>query len=150
MKRSQSSVPATETGKVPGDYSGSRPFMNMPTKGGRNATTGEARRGAGQVAPRPQNSRQALLGSSAHTAGTQGSMARVKAGGSAPPEGRFLPVQKPPAGLQGRTIGQPDPGSFNPGGPGISIGMGTKTPVTRNPIATKKPRTRAALAFYGE
>src|SRR5262249_37528374 len=48
MKRSQQSVPAAETGRVSGDYSGSRNYNQMPTKGGRNATTSEGRRAAGQ------------------------------------------------------------------------------------------------------
>jgi hypothetical protein len=146
-KRSQSFVPATETGQAAGDGRGQG--IGWKNKGGRNATTNEARRGAGQVAPRPQHSKSQLMASSAHTAPVMHSMARVKQSGGAPQAGNFLPVQRPPAGLMGSTIGQPDPHSFNPGGPGISIGPQTKTPVTGNSTATKKPKTRAALAFYG-
>lgn len=146
MKRSNAFIPATETGKDSKDGQGQS--ITWVNKGGRNATTNEAKRGAGQVAPRPQNSKQPLLGSSAHTAGTQASMARVANPGRSRPEGRFLPVQKPPAGLQGSTIGQPDPLGFNPGGPGISIGAKSKMPVTNHPVATKKPNKRFD-AFYG-
>lgn len=133
MKRSQSSVPAAETGALPGDSKGSRAFMNMPTKGGRNATTNESRRAAGQVAPRPQNSKQPLLGASKDTAGTVASMARVPGAGSAGahPNGSFLPVRKPPANLVNSTVGQslPDTGA----------------------VSTAKPKRKGlGSAFFGE
>jgi hypothetical protein len=79
-------------------------------------------------------------------------MARVKAGPAGPPEGRFLPVQKPPAGLQGETIGQPDATNFNPGGPGINMGKPvSRTGVTNHPVATAKPKRKGlGSAFFGE
>lgn len=156
MKRTRAAVPATETGKVPGDYSGSRNFMNMPTKGGRNATTNESRRSAGQVAPRPQNSKSQLMGASAHTAGTVASMARVPNTGSSPARGTsgaanagsFTPVQNNAlANLTGQSTGQSE---VLPRGNSSRISPQTRTPGHGNPIATKKPKTRAALAFYGE
>src|SRR6266852_4729901 len=125
MKRSKAFVPATQTGDAAGDGRGQG--IAWVNKGGRNATTESSRRGARQVAPRPQNSKSQLMASSSATAGTQASMARVRNVGGAPPEGRFLPVQKPPAGLRGSTIGQPDATNFNPGGSGINAGR----PVTK-------------------
>jgi hypothetical protein len=100
MAKIKGSIPATEQGMVPGDYKGSRNFDRLATKGGRNATTNEARRGAGQIAPRPQSSKQPLLSSSSATASTQGSMARVPAGGKGD-SGQRLPVQKPTANQVG-------------------------------------------------
>jgi hypothetical protein len=98
MKRTKQGVPAAETGRVAGDYTGSRNYNQMPTKGGRNATTDESRRGAGQVAPRPKTSKQPLLSSSSATASTQAGIARVKGAGSSPtgtsgPAGSFTPVE---------------------------------------------------------
>lgn len=98
MKRSQQSVPAAETGRVPGDYSGSRNYTQMPTKGGRNATTNEARRGAGQIAPRPKAAKQGLIASSSATSPAQAGLARVKGAGSSATgtkgsAGSFTPVQ---------------------------------------------------------
>jgi hypothetical protein len=131
-KRTRSGVPAAETGAIPGDYSGNRPFMNMPEKGGHNKTTNEAHRGAGQVAPRPRNSKSQLMGASAHTAPVQASMARVKAGGGAPAAGSFLPVQNSAmANLANRQVGQSLPGL--------------------GPVATTKPKRKGlGSAFYGE
>ncbi|SRR6266566_1135857 len=149
MKRSKAFVPATQTGDAAGDGRGQG--IQWQNKGGRNATTEESRRAAGQVAPRPQTSKSQYMAASAHTAPVQASMARVKAGPPSPPEGRFLPVQKPPAGLRGATIGQPDPHGFNPGGPGVSVGPKTRTPVTQHPIATNKNKRKGlGAAFYGE
>ena len=149
-KRSKAFVPATETGQAPGDGSGQS--IAWQNKGGRNATTEAARRAAGQVAPRPQASRQGLLASSSATAGTQASMARVPNAGGSPPEGRFLPVQKPPAGLRGTTIGQPDATNFDPGGPGVNMGKPvTRTSVTNHPVSTTKPKRKGlGSAFFGE
>lgn len=148
MKRSKQFVPATETGKAPSDGNGQS--IAWQNKGGRNATTEASRRSAGQLAPRPQASRQGLLASSSATAGTQAGMARVKAGPAGAPEGRFLPEQKPPAGLRGSTIGQPDPFSFNPGGPGINAGSPvTKTSASGHPVASNKAKSRKLDAFYG-
>jgi len=98
MKRTQQGVPAAETGRVAGDYSGSRNYNKMPTKSGGNSTTNEARRGAGQIAPRPQSSKQPLLSASAATASAQAGIARVKGAGSSPTgtggsAGSFTPVQ---------------------------------------------------------
>ncbi len=155
-KRTNAGVPAAETGAISGDYSGSRNFNTMPTKGGRNATTNQSRRGAGQVAPRPQNSKSALIGSSAHTAPVMNNMARVRNAGSSPARGTsgaanagsFTPVQNNAlANLTGQATGQAE---VNPRGNSSRISPQTRTPAHGNPIATKKPRTRAALAFYGE
>ena len=157
MKRSRQAVPNAITGAVATDQ-GYAPNTNlqgitMREKGGRNATTNESRRAAGQLAPRPQNSKAPLLGSSAHTGPTTASMARVRESGKSPAEGRFLPVQNNAmANLAGSTIGQPDPHGFNPGGPGINMGRpATRTGVTNHPVATAKPKRKGlGAAFYGE
>ena len=146
MKRSQQRVPGAQTGSAASD--GGNTSTQWVNAGGRNAATDASRRGAGQLAPRPRNSWPASQ--TKHTGPSTAGLARVKPGPAGPPEGRFLPVHKPPAGLQGATIGQPDPHSFNPGGPGISVSPKTQTPQTGNSTATRKPKTRAALAFYGE
>jgi hypothetical protein len=146
-KRSQQAVPATETGKIPGDYSGSRQFTKMPTKGGRNATTNEAKRGAGQVAPRPQASRQGLLASSSASAPTTASMARVTDSPNGDSALR-LPLQSPKANLASKAVGQRE---ADPGGLGKRISPQTRTPVTNHPVATAKPRRKGlGSAFYGE
>jgi len=99
------------------------------------------------MAPRPRVSKQPLLGATKHTASTQASMARVKNAGGAPAAGNFTPVQNNAmANLIGQSTGQSE---VAPRGPGVRVSPQTKTPTTGNPIATKKPRTRAALAFYG-
>jgi Flp pilus assembly protein TadG len=151
MKRSKAFVPATQTGDTATDGQGQS--ITWQNKGGRNATTEAARRAAGQLAPRPQNSKAALLGSSAHTAGTQAAMARVKAGPAGPPEGRFLPVQNNAMANQVSTsVGQPDATNFDPGGPGINMGKPiTRTGVTNHPVATAKPKRKGlGSAFFGE
>lgn len=154
MKRSKAFVPATETGQAAGDGSGQG--INWVNKGGRNATTEQSRRSAGQLAPRPQNSKQPLLGSSAHTGPTTASMARVQDRPSSPARGlsgaanagSFTPVQNNAmANLTGQATGQNE---VLPRGNSARISPQTRTPAHGNPIATKKPRTRAALAFYGE
>ena len=153
-KRSQSFVPATQTGDAVGDGRGQG--IKWQNKGGRNATTDQSRRGAGQLAPRPQNSRQPLLGASKHTGPTTASMARVQDRPSSAPRGTsgaanagsFTPVQNNAlANLTGQSIGQSE---VLPRGNSSRISPQTRTPAHSNPIATKKPKTRAALAFYGE
>ena len=149
-KRSKAFVPATETGQAAGDGQGQG--IGWVNKGGRNATTDQSRRAAGQLAPRPQNSKQPLLGSSAHTGPTTASMARVKdqpssGSGYGPTAGSFNPVRtNAMANLVGQPTGQAE---VNPRGNSSRINPVTRTPVTSNPLATKKPKTRAALAFYG-
>lgn len=146
-KRSQVAVPATETGAIPGDSKGSRSMMKMPYKGGRNATANEARRGAGQVAPRPQNSRQGLLGSSSASAPTTASMARVTDSPNGDSALR-LPPQFPKANITSKAVGQRE---ADPGGPGRRISPQTRTPVTNHPVATAKPKRKGfGSAFYGE
>jgi hypothetical protein len=108
MKRSQSSVPATETGKIPGDGGGSRSFMQMPTKGGRNATTNESRRAAGGMAPKPSGG-AALLGNDRPSHPVQAGLARVKNTGSAASGGIPNPIQKPNSNLRNASVGQPNP-----------------------------------------
>jgi len=149
MKRSQFSVPAAETGAIPGDFSGNR-NMAWKNKGGRNATTDSAHRGSGQIAPKPSGGAK-LLGHDRPSAGAAGAMARVAQASAGPREGRFLPVQKPKAGLSGRTIGQPNPKNFTPGGPGIGVAPQTQTGVDGGPNATRKPQRKGiGAAFYGE
>jgi hypothetical protein len=154
MKRSKAFVPATQTGDAAGDGRGQG--IGWVNKGGRNATTDQSRRGAGQLAPRPQNSKQPLLGSSKHTGPTTAGMARVQDRPSSAPRGTsgaanagsFTPVQNNAlANLTGQATGQSE---VMPRGNSSRIGPQTRMPVTGNPTATKKPRTRAALAFYGE
>lgn len=154
-KRSRQFVPATETGQAAGDGSGQG--IAWQNKGGRNATTNESRRAAGQLAPRPQNSKQPLLGSSAHTGPTTASMARVQDRPSSPARGTsgaanaasFTPVQNNAmANLTGQATGQNE---VLPRGNSASIGPKTRTPVTRNPIAAAKPRRKGlGSAFFGE
>lgn len=101
MKRSQQSVGTTQTGDAAGD--GGTQGIQWKNKGGRNATTESAHRAAGQVAPRPKNSKEALLGASAHMAGTTAGMARVTdspMGDSA----LRLPVQHPTANTVGTSM----------------------------------------------
>lgn len=168
-KRSQQSVPATETGAIPGDAKGSRSMMKMPYKGGRNATTEQSRRGAGQVAPRPQASKQGLLASSSATAPTGASMARVKGVGTGD-SGLRLPVQSPKTNLQGSAQsyggnGQPPAARGGPSGlraGGRNQGWPNGAMYTDSakkgssgkdsgPIATRKPARRGkGAAFYGE
>src|SRR6266567_1868755 len=104
MKRSQPSVPGAMTGAIPTDDGFSsnvhRQSIAGKNKGGRNATTESARRGAGQVAPRPKSASQPLLSSSSATANTQASMARVKSAGMGD-RGARLPLQSPTANITG-------------------------------------------------
>jgi len=152
-KRSQSFVPATQTGDAAGDGRGQS--IQWQNKGGRNATTEQSHRGAGQLAPRPQNFRQPLLGASKHTGPTIASMARVqdrpssaRGTSGAANAGSFTPVQNNAmANLTGQSTGQAE---VLPRGASSRISPQTRTPAHSNPIATKKPKTRAALAFYGE
>ena len=95
MAKLKKSVPAAETGAVAGDYKGGRSYMKMPQGGGQTdgIKKGSHARGAGP-APRPQVSKQPLIGSTAHTAPTQGSLARVQDGGQGD-SGLRLPVHHP-------------------------------------------------------
>src|SRR5579872_7373241 len=97
MKRSNQPVYGAMTGALPTDdgFSSNKHSSNLTwkNKGGRNATTDEARRGAGQLAPRPQSSKQPLLSSSGSTGPTGGGLARVKTAGSASSAGSHLPIQ---------------------------------------------------------
>lgn len=152
MKRSKAFVPATQTGDAAGDGQGQS--INWVNKGGRNATTDQSRRGAGQLAPRPQNSKQPLLGSSAHTGPTTASMARVKdqpssATGKMPTAGSFTPIQNNAmANLTGQATGQAE---VNPRGNSSSVSPQTRMPVTRNPVASvKNKRKGLGSAFFGE
>lgn len=155
MKRSKAFVPATETGAAPGDGSGQS--IAWQNKDGKNATTDQSRRAAGQLAPRPRNSKQPLLGSSAHTGPTTGSMARVQDRPSSPARGTsgaanagsFTPVQNNAmANLTGQSVGQAE---VNPRGNSSSISPVTRTPVTPNPVAAAKPKRKGlGSAFFGE
>lgn len=167
MKRSKAFVPATQTGDAAGDGRGQG--IKWQNKGGRNATTEEAHRGAGQVAPRPQASKQGLLASSSATAGTTASMARV----TDSPRGDSalrLPVSHPTANIVGSKTpyggnGQPPAarggpsglraGGNNqnwPNGPAYTDGAKKgSSGKDSGPIATRKPARRGkGAAFYGE
>lgn len=168
-KRGLSSIPAAETGAIAGDSKGSRNYTKMPTKGGRNATTEQSRRGAGQVAPRPQVSKQPLLGSTSATAPLGASMARVKGAGTGD-SGLRLPVQSPKANIQGSSQsyggnGQPPAARGGPSGlraGGRNQGWPNGAMYTdaakkgssgkdSGPIATRKSARRGkGAAFYGE
>lgn len=135
MKRSQQSVQSVETGATKGDFNRSQSIA-WKNKGGRNATTNEARRGAGQVAPRPQTSKQSLLSQSSATASTQAGMARVKdarssASGTSGPAGSFLPVQNNAnANLKGQSMaygGKGQPPAQRGGPSGIRAGGRNQT-----------------------
>lgn len=130
MKRTKQSVPATETGAVPGDGKGTRNNMTMPTKGGRNATTNESRRGVGQLAPRPQTSKSQYMSQSSKTGPIQAGMARVQATGTGD-SARRLPVQHPTANIVSKQVGQPNPN-------------------TAAAATTKPKRKGLGAAFYGE
>jgi hypothetical protein len=157
MSKINQNIKAVETGALDGDGKGSRNHNMMPTKGGRNATTNEARRGAGQVAPRPQNSRQPLLGSSAHTGPTTAGMARVQDRPSSAPRGTsgaanagsFTPVQTNAyANLTGQATGQNE---VVPRGTSAQIAPKTRMPMTSNPVASGKPKRKGlGSAFFGE
>jgi hypothetical protein len=68
--------------------------------------------------------------------------------GKMPTAGSFTPVQNNAlANLTGQSTGQSE---VLPRGNSARISPQTKMPVTNHPVATKKPKTRAALAFYGE
>lgn len=136
-KRTNQSVPATETGAIPGDGKGSRNNMKMPTKGGRNATTEQAHRGAGQLAPRPQTSKSQYMSQSSATSPTQAGLARVQGRPSSPSgrsgtAGSFTPVQNNAmTNLRNTSVGQPNPNTAA--------------------AATTKPKRRGlGAAFYGE
>jgi hypothetical protein len=153
MKRSQQRVPKAETGAIRGDGSGSQSIIPV-NKGGRNATTEEAHRGAGQVAPRPQTSREPLLSSSSATAPVQAAMARVKNVGSSPTgkgptAGSFTPLgNNAMANLTGQSTGQRE---VAPRGASVRVSPMTRTPMVGNEVATKKPKRRGlGAAFYGE
>lgn len=152
-KRTQSTIPARETGRVAGDYGGNRNFNKMPTKGGRNATTNEARRGAGQIAPRPSGG-AALPGNDRPSQPVTASMARVQnrpssPTGKGPTAGSFTPVQNnAKANLTGQPVGQ---SLVQPRGTSNRIAPKTRTPTVGNPVATNKSNRRGkGAAFYGE
>src|SRR5438105_7833208 len=114
MKRTRAGVPAAEHGAIPGDGQGSRNYMKMPSGGQTDGIKkGSHARGAGP-APRPQVSKQPLVGSTAHTASTQGSLARVQDGGQGD-SGLRLPVHHPKANIQGS--GMPYGGNGQPPAP---------------------------------
>ena len=167
-KRSNESVPSYETGAASGDFNRSQ-SIKWQNKGGRNATTESSRRAAGQIAPRPQVSKQPRLGATANTASTQASMARVNPGGKGD-SGMRLPVQSPKANQVGTKTSYG--GNGNPpaprGGPsGLRAGGRNQTwpngalytnAISKvgngkdsGPVATRKPARRGkGAAFYGE
>jgi hypothetical protein len=153
MKRSKQSVPSTETGAIRGDGTGNS-NMTMPTKSGRNATTNESRRGAGQLAPRPQTSKSQYMSQSSVTAPSQAGIARVpnapsSATGKMPTAGSFTPVgNNALANLTGQRTGQAE---VNPRGSSGRISPKTLTPTTGNPVASTKPKRKGlGSAFFGE
>jgi|HubBroStandDraft_6_1064221.scaffolds.fasta_scaffold00134_18 hypothetical protein len=148
MKRTQQGVPAAEHGKVAGDGVGNRPLMQMPTKGGRNATTNESRRGAGGMAPKPSGG-AALPGNDRPSHPVQAGLARVKQVGGAPAAGSFTPVQNnAQANLLGQSTGQAE---VLPRGASANIAAKSQMPVRNNPVATGKPRRKGlGSAFYGD
>jgi hypothetical protein len=123
--------------------------MQMPTKGGRNATTNESRRGAGGMAPKPSGG-AALPGNDRPSMPVQAGLARVKPFGGAPSAGSHLPVQNNAMRNQsGGAVGQQE--QVAPG-PGTSFSPMTRTSPVKNPVATNKSATRKTkgAAFYGE
>lgn len=128
MKRSQQSVRGVEQSISSSD--GGSINQTMPTKGGRNATTEQSHRGAGQVAPRPRGGAH-ILGNDLKSAPVQAGMARVKNVSSTASSGIANPVRKPVSGIRNQRIGQQNP----------------QTGAT----ATVKPRRKGiGAAFYGE
>jgi hypothetical protein len=105
--------------------------MAMPEKGGHNKTMNESRRGAGGMAPKPSGG-AALPGNDRPSHPVQAGLARVKAGGGAPPAGSFLPVQNNAmANLANKQVGQPNPNTAA--------------------AATAKPKRKGlGSAFFGE
>lgn len=173
MKRSQQGVPGAMTGATPSDdgfnSNSHKQSIQWRNKGGRNATTEEAHRGAGQIAPRPQNSKQPLLGSSSATASAQAGLARVRAGGQGN-SGLRLPVQSPGANITGTKLPYGDNGTppAPRGGP-AGLRAGGRNQAWPNgalytdsikrgssgrdggPVATRKPARKGKGApFYGE
>lgn len=152
-KRTSAVVPARETGRVPGDYDGTRNYNKNPEKGGRNATTNESRRAAGGMAPKPGGG-AAMLGNDRPSAGTQAGLARVQPRpssptGKGPTAGSFTPVQNnAKANLTGQKVGQAE---VNPRGTSSRIRPQTRMPVSGNPVSSVKPKRKGlGAAFYGE
>lgn len=138
MKRSKALIPAADHGVIPGDGKGMRNYNVVATKGGRNATTNESKRGAGVLAPKPSNSSQKYLGSSSASAPVGASMARVRGAGSSSsgpsgPSGSFGRAKTGFAmtNLRNKSVGQPNPNT--------------------GAVATKKPKRKGlGSSFYGE
>jgi hypothetical protein len=134
MKRTRQLVPTTQTGDAATD--GGSQGITMPTKGGRNATTEQSRRGAGQLAPKPSGG-AALLGNDRPSHPTMSSMARVmnrpsSGSGASGPSGSFNPLQNNAmTNLRNTQVGQPNPNT--------------------SAAATAKPKRKGlGSAFYGE
>jgi len=126
--------------------------MKLRTKGGRNATTEEARSGAGGIAPIPAGGAN-MLGNDRPSHPTQSGLGRVRGAnssgsGAAGSAGSFNPLQNNAMrNLASRPIGQAET-SF-PGG--SRTAPKTRTAATGNPVATSKPRRRGlGAAFFGE
>lgn len=105
--------------------------IQMPTKGGRNATTNAGMHGSG-IAPRPQAGSQQKIAGSQGSAPAQVGLARVKNASTGPAGASNLPVRtNAMRGLTGPKVGQPNPGT--------------------GAVATKKPKRKGlGSAFYGE
>lgn len=117
----------------------------FPQKGPHNPNVGTS--GSG-MAPKPRQTPPDRPASHA----PMHNLARVKnrpssTSGPGNSAGSFNPLQNNAmANLQGQQIGQQE---VMPR-PGQRIAPQTQTPVVGNQVATRKPKTRAALAFYGE
>lgn len=121
----------------------------FPQKGPHNPNVGTS--GKGRIAPKPSTGQPLLAqtkGSGPSTAG----IARVKSAGTAPAGAQGgPPINNAFHGQKGNAIGQPDPHSFNPPGPGSYKAPVTSGSVVRNALATSKPSKRKNPApFYGE
>lgn len=118
----------------------------FPQKGPHNPNVGTS--GSG-MAPRPKG--HAPSHTPSHP--PMHNLARVQnrpssATGQGQSAGSFTPVQNNAmANLENQQIGQQE---VAPRGPANRVSAMTQTPMTGNHTATKKPKTRAALAFYGE
>lgn len=122
----------------------SRPGSSkFPQKGPHNPNVGTS--GSG-LAPKPSGG-AALLGNDRPSNPTTANLARVTdspMGDSA----LRLPVHHPTANIANRQVGQAE---ADPGGPGISMSPQTRMPVTRNPVASGKPKRKGlGSAFFGE
>ena len=121
----------------------------FPQKGPHNPNVGTS--GSG-MAPRPSGGAN-LPGNDRPSHPPMHGLARVQnrpssGTGQGQSAGSFTPVQNNAmANLANQQIGQQE---VAPRGPANRVSPMTQTPVTGNHVATKKPKTRAALAFYGE